>query len=388
MRPDTDNLIARLHESPLRCVAVFAGAGSVALSWILAVPGASRTVLEATVPYSEASLVDLLGGRPASLASRETAEAMAQVAFERALDLREAEYPVVGLACTAAIRTDRPKRGPHRAHVAVRSASGLATYGLALEKGLRDRSAEEEVVSLLILRALATAADLNPDINLGLAPGEKLEMDLGPPIGADPIDLLMAGAVRWVYAGVDGGTACEAGILGGVLPGSFNPLHRGHAELWEAARRVLGTDVTFELSAANVDKPDLTRDELAARLGQFSGRFPVALTRAERFHHKARLFPGSCFVIGYDTAVRLVDPVYHGGNDAGVRQDLDTIRHLGCRFLVAGRQVDGEFRSLAHVRVPDGFGDMFAGLAEAEFRYDGSSTDLREVMAQPGGGAG
>ena len=50
--------IARIHASSLRAMLVVTGGGTQAIADLLAVPGASRTVLEAVVPYSEAALVD------------------------------------------------------------------------------------------------------------------------------------------------------------------------------------------------------------------------------------------------------------------------------------------------------------------------------------------
>ena len=98
-----------------------------------------------------------------------------------------------------------------------------------------------------------------------------------------------------------------------VLPGSFNPLHHGHTTLAATAAAKLGVDVVFELSVANVDKPELGRDEVERRLGQFAGVAPVWVTRAAAFEKKADIFPGAAFVLGWDTAVRLIDPKYYGG---------------------------------------------------------------------------
>ena len=44
------------------------------------------------------------------------------------------------------------------------------------------------------------------------------------------------------------------------------------------------------------------------------------------------------FVVGVDTAVRVVDPKYAGGSEETLRGDLEKIRRAGCRFLVAGRK--------------------------------------------------
>lgn len=160
-----------------------------------------------------------------------------------------------------------------------------------------------------------------------------------------------------------------------VLPGSFHPLHAGHRLLAQVAARRLGSDVHFELSVANVDKPELTDLEVHRRLGQFVGWAPVWVTRAATFTAKAELFPGATFVLGHDTAVRLIDPKYYGGEaerDAAIRVLLDH----GCRVLVGGR-VDGSgrFREWAELRPV--YRELFEAIPEGEFRADVSSTEIR-----------
>lgn len=46
-----------IHDSPTRVVLGISGGGSRAITDLLEVPGASRTVLDAAVPYSERALV-------------------------------------------------------------------------------------------------------------------------------------------------------------------------------------------------------------------------------------------------------------------------------------------------------------------------------------------
>ncbi|MFO0849586.1 MAG: hypothetical protein U0871_13665 [Gemmataceae bacterium] len=130
---------------------------------------------------------------------------------------------------------------------------------------------------------------------------------------------------------------------------------------------------------ANVDKPDLPPDEVARRVAQFAGVGPVWVTRAARFVEKAAVFPGATFVLGWDTAVRLIDPRYYAG-DGGLRDAaLRTIRAAGCRVLVGGR-VDqgGAFREWDGVGLPAELQRLFDFIPEAEFRVDISSTDLRQ----------
>jgi hypothetical protein len=87
-----------------------------ALSWLLTVPGASRTVLDARVPYAQQALAGVLGGsEPASYASPETARDMAMAAYRAAAQVATYGTPIIGLGCSCALATDRPKHGDHKA---------------------------------------------------------------------------------------------------------------------------------------------------------------------------------------------------------------------------------------------------------------------------------
>jgi hypothetical protein len=161
-----------------------------------------------------------------------------------------------------------------------------------------------------------------------------------------------------------------------VYPGSFNPLHHGHRALAEAAGKRLGVEVHFELSVANADKPELSAEEVARRVSQFRDVAPVWVTRAAAFEKKADLFPGAAFVLGFDTAVRLVDARYYA-NDSGKRDAaLRKLLKRGCRVLVGGRvDAAGVFREWDGSGVAAEFDALFEPIPA--FRVDVSSSALR-----------
>ena len=152
-------LIDQIHDSPLMVVIAVSGGGVASISDLLLVPGASRTVLEVQVPYSFSALSDLLGYPPEQAVSQEVAEKMALACQVRAEQLSEGSLPTAGVACTAALVTDRQRRGDNRAHIALATSGSLASSHVALEKGLHDRVTEDRIVSDEVLRMIGNSAE-------------------------------------------------------------------------------------------------------------------------------------------------------------------------------------------------------------------------------------
>ena len=190
-----------------------------------------------------------------------------------------------------------------------------------------------------------------------------------------------------------------------VLSGSFNPVHEGHRGMLEAATTYLrekrnrektegGEDEraflatpAFELSISNADKGQLETNVVVQRAKQFDsdGQNRLILTRdAPLFSQKAKLLPNTTFVVGYDTAVRLVDPKYYDDNADVMVRELRKIKDAqNCAFLVCGRKDDtssssNAFKTLKDIRVPDAVSDVFEALEN--FRIDISSTEIRRKL--------
>lgn len=377
---ELQNAIAQIHATPYKLVLEFAGAGSLALWWLHSVSGSSRTMLEATDRYAASSLTNLLGEEPETFVSVETAIVMARQAYERAVYLEGSDRAkfLLGIGCTATIATNYTKRGEHHCAIAVQSCVGITTYDLRMKKGARERAGEETLVSHLLVRAIVQAVGLMILVPLELVAGENLRENHQS--CTDPLDHLLNHTVQTVTVYPDGYQVSDHPVHGAIVSGSFNPLHEGHIRLAEAAATMLGGPVVFELPIVNADKGRLRMTDIEHRLEQFHGTHTVILSRAPLFSDKALLFPSSVFVIGYDTALRLLSPDYYGG-ETNRNMAMKTIRDADCSFLVAGRKVDDKFHSLSDLSIPPAFKDLFRELPESTFRIDISSTELRKAMS-------
>lgn len=362
-------LAQEVHAQPRRLVLVATGGGSQALSALISQPGASRTVLEATVPYAAAALTAYLGGPPEEACSARTARLMAMAAYRRARRLDPAA-DVLGVACTASLASDRPKRGSHRAHVAWQSATATVTHSLELAKGERDRSGEEAVVAAQMLNAVAEACQVKSRLDLHLTSGEQVAIRRAE-ASTELAELLDGTRQRAPLL-----SAHEAHPVGALFPGAFNPLHAGHRRMAQVARELLHTEVNFEISIENVDKPMLDFIEIEERLAHFEPGDAVWLSRAATFARKSELFPGCTFVVGADTVERVGQARYYGG-EAEMQQALATIAARGCRFLVFGRADESQFRQLRDLQLPPVLAGLCRAVSAEQFREDVSSTQLR-----------
>jgi len=370
-------LISQLHASGCKAALAITGGGSGAVGELLRIPGGSRLLIEAQVPYDTLALATFLGFAPAQACSADTAIAMARRARARAVRLVPAGTNLVGLGATAALVSDRPRKGEHRFHIAFANSARIAHCTGILAKGRRDRAGEEDLVSRAIILWLAQACGISAPSPRSLLDADEHFVETVVAT-LDNIDQLLAGEVSRVTAQPDGQMTLSAPPYPVLLPGSFNPMHAGHVLLARVAEELRQQPLAFEISVTNVDKPPLAADTVRHRLAQFAWKSPVELTRAPTFVEKSRLFPGTTFVIGADTAERLVQPKYYGDDEARMHVALEEIGSSGASFLVAVRSdAAGRLRGLIDIPVPQRFADLFTQIPEDRFRLDTSSSEIR-----------
>lgn len=346
----------------------------------MSVPGASNTVLECLVPYSRMSMIQLLGKVPNQFGSRQTAEDMALLAYNRALKISKPGSPVLGVGFTGSLATSRPKLGDHRFHLSTRTSNRHWVSTVTLAKGLRNREQEERVSSHVLLKAVADACKV-PATFVSELTEDEVPDECEEHFDEDQeLEQLLSGIICFKVYPFSTETDRSDKERRIILSGSFNPLHEGHVKLLEVAASILGDGYRcFELSAVNADKPPLTVSQIKDRVKQFEkvGK-TVIISNQPYFYKKAELFPGSAFVIGADTLARLINPKYYGGDHGNMVETLAGCKRTGTVFLVGGRNVDGVFKVLEDFEIPEDLRDMFIPIPPESFRMDISSTEIRK----------
>ena len=392
---DLDSII---HAAHWKGVVAITGCAPGLVTELLQPGGGSATLLDAHIPYASSALTGFIGHTPEKYCSQQVAQEMASAAFSRAHELREAgdsTTNLFGLGITATLRKRGSEREgrTHQVFISFQTFNMGYTHHVVFDSRL-ERLDEERLVTFIALDILSRHL-LGKRFDTGLVLENKTIVNIFDE--KDDSWFIRKSTERQRYPDDlkrlldhscdvdnfytrDGIDINDVKIL---IPGSFNPFHKGHRQMAEIAERHFGTRPTYELSISNVDKGRLSGFEVLKRVEAFEklrakDSNPVfanlVVTNAPSFVEKALVFPNSVFVIGIDTWYRLIDDKYYRHSSKVRDECLEKIRERGCSFLVLGRFVNGKYHTLPNDETSKG---LAVGLSEEEFRVDVSSSKLR-----------
>lgn len=358
----------------LHLYVVASGVGSKVQSELWMVPGTSAFLVGSAFTYSTDDTDEFLGFKPSGYCNREEALQLAMEAFMRARrhslsgSAKRAGRPV-GLAITgsAASIKGAPHRGDHRVHVALVDDHGALHEMVTLKKdsGEEARAGDDGVASsiayMMLVRSRADALDVEREVVV-------TDQELRSIFFKHP------------YFSQSGARFAEARDVSTFFPGSFHPLHEGH-QLMAAETEEHGDPVAYMICADSVHKTPLSVPEMLSRAAQFRlerldgncGR--VLFTQGDPlFVNKFKANPGSKFLMGVDTFIRMLDPKW-GPARAEV---LESIKHNQIHVQVSDRVQGG-----ITTRAADAIRQLVPILQRGSFDIldqlppDVSSTELR-----------
>jgi cellobiose-specific phosphotransferase system component IIA len=396
MEKDISCIVKQIHASPYMILLSITGGGTGAIGEMLKHGNGSATLIEAIVPYHENALQDFIGKEPERYCSEETAREMAMAAFKRALEIAgsvkgsKADYLIgVGATCKLAKESERDTR-EHEIHIASQSISGTNTTSLTLLQD-RSREEEEELASTLLIHAVARLCGAGPvslDEHISMTEQQILQKKEAA-VSYDVGELLLSILLKKDSYGkkcitIAHGQKTVPAAPGIIFSGSFNPCHKNHVAMAKIAYERYGSQVTFEISLANVDKPPTDFISLESRINSLKtyaneGFFGnICLTNAPLFADKVLLFPGSRFLIGSDTMNRIFNEKYYREGENRVAL-IEHFKKHNVSFLVFHRQdveigelgIDKDVLEICEIMPHDTYTD------------DGtSSTKLRKACAK------
>lgn len=394
-------VVERIHASPSKFNLITTGAGGSAISTLMSVPGCSKTLINAQVPYATKTTQSLLDHFPTKFVSSEIGRQLAQHAFQQAVVMDPMTIPtnIFGIGATAALHTAAVRRGVDAVFVTAWGRTFVRSYAVEMCKDL-PRVQQEEIVGQIIICAMADCASVNCEEIQDHLRSARVEAPITVSHTENfpsPISAVISGQVRCAlfnrhgdvrlrlppYAQEDHDYDSNVYLL---YPGSFKPLHWGHTELARVAGQVMqryhpekkNVVITYEISASIVGKKDVCEEDFVERISQFTtqGR-RVAVTDAKLFVEKAEMFPRHGLVVGIDTARRVLDKQYYDNDDSKMIAAMKAIDHFGCYFVVGGRKHGDSWDDLSNLTIPPEVQHMFKGINPADFRVDISSTEIR-----------
>lgn len=385
----------------IHIAATGAGAGLQGLLWSM--PGCSRLLTGASFPYAQSETDALLGHTPERYAASETAAGLAIAAYLKARRACGGKHEAVGVGITASVASLEEHRGDHRAHVAVLSKDRAVVTSVVLTKGrgFEARELDGRVVDMLgLIELLATVGSSEAgDATKSLLLSHITSMTrlMGTAADAALSSSLLANPLVLADGRRRPGTDLHAYLPGRLLlhAGTFNPPHAGHVEGARAAFDAFcacgvvkaGTRPRRLVHTITLDPPNKpcvrTTDALDRITALGAMGCDVLLSQGDPlFVDKAERMPGTAFVVGADTIMRMLDPLW----GPSAQEVLGRLVRVGSTLYVVGRQVTNSQGSTQFVTVDHPWitnlvpSDMRFMLRSVPGRWDISSSELREAI--------
>lgn len=436
------------------CIAV-AGGGGHSISTLAATSGASSMLLEGTVAYDRRAFRSYVGltsnnnnstNTKVRYNSLEAAKLASETALKRAMNFKTDNLKqmngCVGVGCASAlVSSSSPDSVKGSGFVVATRADGaqlsinVSLASKANSNG-RTRMEEDYFISHLILRSIELISQSETGIEKRdetlTNAGDIITEEWGTALAQkEPDEDTAFSAAQRLLDGDEQALVLLPVYKDGrpvryralkypvipdgslVMPGSFNPPHKGHISLGQAAVRAaerMGYStrheeipVFMELSLTNADKPPIDPLTASERIQKFlqledlPNQWGVVLTRAPLFSQKVACLQDCimeradgkdgriCFVIGADTLARLLNPKYYNDDR---NQMIDALLSMkGAQFFAGGRveQKQGSNGPVQFITgkeelsgLPQELKDKFTIIEEQEFRVDISSTEIRQ----------
>ncbi len=336
---NTKELVAKIHTSGFKGVFAITGGGTGAIYDLLRYGGGSNTLLKAEVPYATSSF-DVYAGKPDKYCSVQAARSLSVKAYHEAKKL-SIESKLFGLGVTATLNKSGGQREGRQNEVfmCIHLKDQCSEHSFKIDASL-EREEQEQIAASLILQYFATFIfrenhfdfDANKVVPATQDNTMKLQSDAESFWNCTTVEKLV---VNYAPTNV-------------IFPGSFNPLHDGHRHIAKLAKKMTGTEVTHEICIRNVDKAPLDVFSIMERIESFTeAKLGLVLTTAPLFINKVQLFPGSTWIVGIDTWVRIIDPSY-----VDLNKLFDVFDKTKSKFIVFGRAVHDQFVTLSDIELP------------------------------------
>jgi len=318
------------------------GGGTSFTGEFLKISGGSKCITGGHICYAMEATDQFISGKLDKYADANAARKLAVAAYEQCVNYKikpDMDCVGIGIACSLVKDNERDGR-KHYINIAIHTFKETFGTSIIIHNGIQNRLEEENFVNDLTLYLLSKKylKDIDPNWKTEHV---KYLTDNNAEMNEFYAYNRMAGCVQ-LYCDAIEHVKKQKTLV--IYPGSFNPLHESHADIYYLSHKITELPVFYEMSVTNSYKPAMDNVDLENRYSQFKNnewRNSVILTKAPRFVDKVKLlklyFPEIEQIIislGADVWDRVFDEAAHKNGD------IKFFEENNVKFLVFGRGVN------------------------------------------------